>query len=56
MKYYICRKFDTGVIMDISIISLGYGTMKTHISVPAFWRSFHASIFSLVQGDKNESG
>jgi len=41
--------------MDISIISLVYDTTKTHILVPAFWRSFHASIFSLVQADTNGS-
>jgi len=38
--------------MDISIISLGYDTMQTHTSVPALWRSCHASTYSLVQVDK----
>ena len=41
--------------MDISVTCLGYDTTQAHISVPAFWRSFHASIFSFIQVDKNGS-
>jgi hypothetical protein len=32
MKHYSRRKSHAGVMMDISIISLGYDTMQTHIS------------------------